>query len=140
MADPAPPATPPAISAVRLHEGPLPAAAPWSPPGCGAVLTFDGVVRGSEPDGGTNRPLAALRYEAYEPMTTRELATLAEACAAEFEAVLDVTHSVGDVSAGACSFRLRVAAPHRAAALACCTAFVDRMKRHVPLWKAPVWA
>lgn len=106
------------------------------------MLTFDGVVRGSEPDDGgdENRPLAALRYVVYEPMTTRELAALAAACAAEFGAVLDVTHSVGDVPAGACSFRLRVGTPHRAVGLACCAAFVDRMKRDVPLWKVPVWA
>ena len=126
--------------AVRLHDGPLPPTGPWSPAGCGAVLTFEGVVRAEEPDGAAARPLAALRYEAYEPMTTRELAALAAACAAEFGAALDVTHSVGQVPAGACSFRLRVATPHRAASLACCAAFVNRMKRDVPLWKLPVWA
>ena len=125
---------------VRLHDGPLPPAGPWLPPGCGAVLTFEGVVRGSEPDGGGERPLVALLYSAYEPMTTRELSRLAAACGAEFGAVLEVTHSVGEVPAGACSFRLRVGTPHRAAGLACCAAFVDRMKRDVPLWKTPVWA
>ena len=130
--------------AVRLHPGPLPPAGPWDPPGCGAVLTFDGVVRPLEPDpaapaGTAPRELAALNYEAYEPMTTRELNRLADACAAEFGAVLDVTHSAGAVPVGACSFRLRVGTPHRAAALACCAAFVDRMKRDVPLWKAPAW-
>ena len=126
--------------AVRLHAGRLPPAAPWLPAGCGAVLTFEGVVRPTEPDGGEPRDLSALRYEAYEPMTTRELARLAETCAAEFGAKLDVTHSVGEVPVGACSFRLRVGTPHRAAGLACCAAFVDRMKRDVPLWKGPVWA
>ena len=125
---------------VRLLDGPLTTAGPPSPPGCGAVLTFEGVVRPSEPDGERTRPLAALRYEAYEPMTTRELTRLAAACEAEFGATLAVEHSVGEVPVGACSFRLHVATPHRAAALACCGAFVDRMKRDVPLWKVPVWA
>ncbi len=127
-------------SPIVLHDGPLPPAVLWSPAGCGAMLNFEGVVRPGEPDGGDLRPLAALLYEAYEPMTTRELARLAAACEAEFGAVLLVEHSVGRVPVGACSFRLRVATPHRAAALACCAAFVDRMKRDVPLWKIPVWA
>ncbi|QDT17439.1 molybdopterin synthase catalytic subunit [Alienimonas californiensis] len=129
-----------AFSPVLLHEGPLPNDGPAFATGCGAVLTFEGVVRPSEPDGEAVRPLAALRYEAYEPMTTRELDRLRAACAAEFGATLAVEHSVGVVPVGACSFRLRVATPHRAAALACCGAFVDRMKRDVPLWKVPVWA
>ena len=125
---------------MRLHRGPLPDAAGWAVAGCGAVLTFEGVVRPTEPDGGETRPLSALLYEAYEPMTTRELTRLAEAVGAEHgAAAVAVTHSVGEVPAGRCSFRLRVATPHRAAALACCAAFVDRMKRDVPLWKVSVW-
>ena len=120
-------------------DGPLPPAGPWTVPGCGAALTFDGVVRPLEPDGGEPRRLAALLYEAYEPMTTRQLTRLAEVCRHEFGAAVEVTHSVGVVPVGACSFRLRVATPHRAAALACCGTFVDRMKRDVPLWKVPVW-
>ena len=128
------------VLAVRLHHGPLPDPGPWAVAGCGALLTFDGVVRPSEPDGAASRPLAALRYDVYEPMTTRELTALAERCAAEFGAAIEVTHSVGAVPVGRCSFRLRAATPHRAASLACCAAFVDRMKRDVPLWKTPVWA
>ena len=115
------------------------------------MLTFEGVVRPAEPagpdgpdgpaepGGGDTRPLAALRYEAYEPMTTRELSRLAAAVGGEYGAALEVTHSVGTVPAGAVSFRLRVATPHRAAGLACCGDFIDRMKRDVPLWKVPVW-
>ncbi|MFH5802423.1 molybdenum cofactor biosynthesis protein MoaE [Alienimonas sp. DA493] len=128
------------VPPVRLHDGPLPTDGPDASPGCGAVLTFEGIVRPMEPDGAETRPLAALRYEAYEPMTSRELDRLRAACAEEFGATLAVEHSVGEVPVGACSFRLRVATPHRAAALACCGAFVDRMKRDVPLWKVPVWA
>ena len=130
---------PPAV-AVSLHPGPLPPAGPWAVAGCGAVLCFEGVVRPTEPDGDESRRLAALRYEAYEPMTTRELVRLAEAIAVEHGArAIEVTHSVGEVPAGACSFRLRAATPHRAAGLACVAEFVDRMKRDVPLWKVPVW-
>ena len=125
---------------VSLHDGPLTTIGSPSPSGCGAVLTFEGVVRPREPDGETSRPLAGLLYEAYEPMTSAELARLTRACEQEFGATLAVAHSVGEVPVGACSFRLSVATPHRAAALACCGAFVDRMKRDVPLWKIPVWA
>ena len=134
------PANAPAV-AVRLTAGPLGDAAPWRVAGCGAVVTFDGVVRPGEPrPGGGKGELSALLYESYEPMTTRELTALAAAVAAETgAAALDVEHSIGRVPVGRCSFRLRVAAAHRAEALACCTAFIDRMKRDVPLWKIPVW-
>ncbi|MEM9702536.1 MAG: molybdenum cofactor biosynthesis protein MoaE [Planctomycetota bacterium] len=129
----------PADDAVRLHDGPLNRDAD-TPAECGAVLIFEGVVRPNEPDGEASRPLVGLRYEAYEPMTSRELGRLVFECEEEFGAVLRVEHSVGDVPVGACSFRLHVATPHRAAALACCRAFIEHMKRDVPLWKTPLWA
>ena len=59
---------------VRLTEGPLPPAEPLSVPGAGALLTFEGVVRPLE----EGRQLVALVYEAYSPMTERELTRLAE--------------------------------------------------------------
>jgi len=60
---------------VNLHDGPLDAPEPWQPDGAGACIAFEGVVRPME----TGRPLAALVYQAYEPMTSRELHQLGQA-------------------------------------------------------------
>ena len=124
---------------VELVEGPLGPTSAAAPGGgrSGAVLAFTGVVRGLE--GG--RPLRALRYEAYPPMTQRLLHGLAEAVAAEFGLhAVEALHSVGEVPVGKASFRLTAAAAHRPEALAATAAFIDRMKRDVPLWKVPVFA
>lgn len=122
---------------VRIHDGPLADSAPWRPADAGAVVSFEGIVRPME-DG---RELATLHYEVYEPMTSRELRALAERVAkAHGLNALCVEHSRGAVAVGAVSFRLRVAAAHRKAALAAMDAFIDRMKRDVPIWKVPSWA
>jgi molybdopterin synthase catalytic subunit len=125
------------VVAVHLVAGPLGPAAPWAVAGAGALLTFEGVVRPEE----TGRPLAALDYEAYEPMASRMLRDLAERLgAAHGLLAIKVEHGVGRVPVGAVSFRLRVAAAHRQSALAAVADFIDALKTDVPLWKMPVWA
>lgn len=121
---------------VTLSEGPLPPPSPWRPRVAGAVVQFEGVVRPTE----EQRPLAALSYEAYEPMTSRELRRLAQRALADHGLVaVRVEHSVGRVGVGEVSFRLSTAAAHRAEAIAAADEFIREMKRGVPLWKTPVW-
>jgi molybdopterin synthase catalytic subunit len=123
---------------VRITEGPLgPAAATDAPEGVGAMTLFEGIVRGEE-DG---RTIAALEYEAYEPMASRMLRRLGESVI-EAHGVLGVAveHSVGRVGVGEVSFRLRVWSAHRAEGLIATGDFIDRMKRDVPIWKSPAWA
>ena len=118
--------------AVHLVEGPLMPQPPAAAGGAGAVVQFEGVVRPEE----EGKPLAALVYEAYEPMTTRELTNLAETIAAEHGLLaIAVEHSVGRIAAGETSFRLTVSSRHRAEALAAMERFIVEMKRVVPLWK-----
>ena len=115
-----------------LHEGAVGETAAPGAAGCGAVVTFEGVVRPVE--GG--RAIAALVYEAYEPMTSRELEGLARRVAGEHGlAAMHVHHSVGRVAAGEVSFRLVVVSEHRAAGLTATGEFIAAMKRDVPLWK-----
>ena len=121
---------------IALHDGPIPPTPPVRASGAGAVLRFDGVVRLTE----AGRRLVALDYEAYEPMTTIETTRLAREVAAEYGlARIDVTHSVGRVPVDQCSFRLDVAAAHRAEAIAATDAFIRRLKAEVPLWKVAVF-
>ena len=126
---------------ISLTPGPLTANAPNAPlvaelP-AGAVLTFEGIVRPLE-DG---RALAALTYQAYEPMATTTLTALAHDLAAR-HALLAVHcwHSTGAVPVGACSLRIIIASRHRKEGLAALDEFLDRLKRDVPIWKRPGWA
>jgi molybdopterin synthase catalytic subunit len=102
----------------------------------GAALRFDGIVRTTE----NGRALLALEYQTYDPMTQRELESLARDVASRHGLrSVSVFHSRGRVPVGAVSFVLHVVAPHRAEALAGLAEFIDLMKRDVPIWKTPVW-
>jgi len=121
---------------VHILEGPLPAEpTAWDiPPDHGAMITFEGVVRPTE-DG---KPINALDYEAYEPMASNMLQKLGRGVLEDHRLLgVCVEHSVGRVGVGECSFRLRIASPHRKEALAAMDQFIDLMKRDVPLWKKP---
>jgi molybdopterin synthase catalytic subunit len=98
---------------------------------------FDGIVRPAE-DG---RPLAALVYEAYEPMTSRELHRLAQTTLATHGLLaIVVQHSTGRVTAEEASFRLSIGAAHRAEAIRAADEFISEMKKVVPIWKTPEFA
>jgi molybdopterin synthase catalytic subunit len=126
----------------HIQEGPL-AARPVAEAdaivqgAAGAVVCFEGVVRAEE----NERRINALDYEVYEPMAGRQLHRLAQDIMQSFGLLaLTAIHSRGRVPVGHCAFRLQVAATHRAEALAAVEAFIDRMKRDVPIWKTAVYA
>lgn len=103
--------------------------------GVGAVLVFEGIVRGTEGGAGID----ALRYELYEPMTQRQLDRLASAMVMRHRLEsLSVVHSRGRVAVGEPSMRVIIRSAHRAEALAAMAEFVDALKRDVPIWKSPV--
>ncbi len=121
---------------LHLHVGPEPV--PVSPPppatgpGVGAVAEFRGLVRGEE----NGRAIGGLRYEAYQPMAEREITRiLDELCVAHPVEAVRVIHRVGDVPVGEAAIYIGVAARHRAEAFAVLTAFMDRLKQDVPIWK-----
>ena len=118
---------------VRLHDGPLPPVRCGDSCCGGAWVCFEGIVRPTE-DG---KPIAGLMYEAYRPMADRQLLSLGEELVRTHQLLgARVEHSVGWVPAGACSFRLEVAAPRRKEAFVAMEEFIDRMKRDVPIWKS----
>lgn len=127
---------------VRLTNGPIITPADFAASSraaatSGAVLLFQGCVRGSEViHEAREEPIVGLVYQVYEPMTSRELKILARAQAAKHGVIaVDVEHSFGFVGNGDCSFVLQVAAAHRREAIAFVDEFIDEMKRHVPIWK-----
>ena len=100
--------------------------------GCGAVARFDGIVRSLE-DG---REIDGLTYEPYAPMaekTMRDILNeLAQIHPFEFARV---HHRVGFVPVGEAAISMDIYAKHRAEAFAVLQAFMDRLKKDVPIWK-----
>ena len=98
----------------------------------GAWVEFRGVVRGEE-NGAT---IAALEYEAYQPMAEREIRRLlTELSTAQFCLAARVIHRVGIVPVGEAAIYVGIAGRHRAEAFALLTAFMARLKQDVPIWK-----
>jgi len=122
---------------IEIVQGSLGPAKPRQMPrAAGAVIVFEGIVRGLE-DG---RVIKGLNYEVYEPMASNVLLRLAQASVqAHRLADIHVQHSRGFVAVGECSFRLGAASAHRQAALAAMAEFIDCLKRDVPIWKSPVF-
>lgn len=123
---------------IEIVEGPLgPMGEPLDDPGRGAMLVFEGIVRPTEGD----REILALDYEAYEPMAASQLRAIGERLVAEHGLLsLHCWHSAGRVAIGEVSFRLAVVSRHRREAIDAMDAFIDLLKRDVPIWKSPVYA
>jgi molybdopterin synthase catalytic subunit len=111
------------------------AAASMSPEGAGALIVFEGIVRGHE----AGEPVSGLFYTAYEPMAQRQLELLAQDVLRKHRLLaVRVEHSRGFVGVGEISFRLLIASPHRKEGIAAMDEFIDRMKQDVPIWKEAV--
>jgi molybdopterin converting factor subunit 1 len=104
-------------------------------PGRGAVVTFEGDVRGDT----KGRKVVRLEYEAYRSMAERTLARLASEIEREHGAAVAIAHRVGRLLPGEAAVVIACAAPHRAPAFRACEAAIERLKREVPIWKREVF-
>jgi molybdopterin synthase catalytic subunit len=121
------------LTADRLEDRPVP---DFCNPGTGAWVEFRGLVRDREQD----RPIAALEYEAYEPMACSEIRRiLSELQAGHPCQAVQVLHRVGLIPVGEAAIIVRIAAAHRREAFALLAAFMDRLKEDVPIWKRRGW-
>ncbi|MCC5808489.1 MAG: molybdenum cofactor biosynthesis protein MoaE [Opitutales bacterium] len=122
---------------VSLTETAIPAR-PWSPPGegaHGALAEFHGIVRGTE-DG---TPIGGLRYRAYTGMAEKQTVRILRELGGEHPChAACVVHRTGDIPVGETAVYAGVAAAHRAEAFALLSAFMDRLKQDVPIWKVGV--
>jgi molybdopterin synthase catalytic subunit len=109
----------------------------------GAVVVFDGIVR----DNSRGRRTLYLVYEAYEEMALKQMRSLVDKAAQDFE-IRDIllVHRLGKLAVGETSVLIAVASPHRAAAFDACRWLIDTLKKTVPIWKkehfedGAVWA
>ncbi len=141
------------ILAALLSETPISvdtAIAAVEAPGCGAVVSFSGVVR--DHDGG--RDVHRLGYSAH-PSAERVMADVVAAVLAKYAADQPNTgaadadqadiriwaaHRVGPLEIGDAALVCAVATAHRQLAFSLCGALVDRIKEEVPIWKEQFFA
>jgi molybdopterin synthase catalytic subunit len=117
------------LTTTRIAD-PLPAGLPLGE--VGACVEFRGMVRAEE-DG---KPIAALEYEAYSPMAEAEMRRIVSDLATREPCLCaHVIHRLGVVPVGEAAIYVRIGARHRAEAFALMTAFLDRLKQDVPIWK-----
>lgn len=99
----------------------------------GALVEFAGVVRAEE--GG--RPIVALNYEAYEAMACSETERILRELEKDFPChFVRVAHRIGRVPVGEAAILVCIEAKHRAEAFGLLSAFMDRLKKDVPVWKS----
>lgn len=106
-------------------------AAAVADPRCGAVVTFDGVVR--DHDGG--RGVTALEYSAHPSAEEIALEVAREIAARYADARVALAHRYGPLAVGESALVCAVAAPHRKMAFVACDDLVDTVKRRLPIWK-----
>lgn len=102
----------------------------------GAVVSFEGIVRGLE----QGHQVLYLEYDAYPEMAEEKLREITEEIRHRWN-IEDVVifHRIGRLEVGECSLVIVVASPHRREAFAACQYAVDRIKEIVPIWKKEVW-
>ncbi len=103
-------------------------------PDIGAVITFLGVVRGTE--GG--HAIQGIEYEAFVKMAEHQFEQLFDELERRWPIrSIRLVHRIGFVPHGAPSLWVEVLAPHRGEAFEACQHLIDQMKRVVPIWKHP---
>jgi molybdopterin synthase catalytic subunit len=96
----------------------------------GALVTFRGVIRNHD----SGLAVESLDYSAH-PDATAFLRASCARIAATTGLVVGAAHRFGPLEIGDIALVAAVAAPHRAAAFAACSALVDDIKASVPIWK-----
>ncbi len=101
--------------------------------GTGALLEFQGIVRGVE-DGAT---IGGLLYEIYQPMAERMIRRIVEELDTEHPChAFHLVHRHGLVPVGEAAIYVRIEASHRSEAIKMLELFMNRLKAEVPIWKS----
>lgn len=101
-------------------------------PHCGAIATFEGIVR----DHSDGRSVQRLEYQSYADLAMREGQAIVDAIVAASQARRVVcVHRVGMLAIGDVAVWVGVAAAHRGAAFEVCRHVIDQVKLRVPIWK-----
>jgi molybdopterin synthase catalytic subunit len=100
-------------------------------PECGAVVTFNGVVRNHD----SGATVFALTYSAH-PSAELLIAEMAIDVAQKYDCIsIWVAHRIGSLKIGDAALVAAVASYHRAEAFAAISELVETVKERVPIWK-----
>lgn len=103
-----------------------------SSPAAGAVVSFAGIVRGTN----AGRRVRYLEYEAYPEMAEPMLAQIAEEIKARWPVEkAAIVHRVGRMEIGETSVVIAIASGHRQGVFEASRYAIDRVKEIVPIWK-----
>ena len=127
----------PLVRIVRERIDPHQIVSPLEKPEDGAIVMFDGIVRGHS----RGRRTLYLDYEAYEEMALKQMHTLADEALERFAIRnLAMVHRLGRLEIGESSVFIAVFSEHRAPAFEACRFLIDTLKRTVPIWKKEYFA
>ena len=117
-----------------LTQDPIVQSAPRMSKDMGAIVSFHGVVRGTE-DG---EIITAIEYEANEEMVLHQFGLIFDALEERWpiESVR-LTHRLGIVQVNESSLLVEVIAAHRTEAFEACQFLINEMKKKAPIWKRP---
>ena len=103
--------------------------------GCGAVVSFLGITRGTEGDA----EVYALEFDAWQEKLGPVLENLAnQACDTYGALSVAMAHRTGRVEPQESIVSIHVASPHRKEAFQACEWLIDELKKQAPLWKREV--
>jgi molybdopterin synthase catalytic subunit len=101
-------------------------------PAVGSVVTFAGVVRGTN----QGRQVHSLEYEAYPEMAEPILTQIGEEIRARWPVEqVAIVHRVGRLQVGEVSVVIAIASAHRQGAFEAGSYAIDRIKQIAPVWK-----
>lgn len=99
--------------------------------GCGAVVTFSGLVREL-----SDNMLHSMTLEHYPGMTEQALLDIAKQATVRWQlSNVRVIHRVGKLYPNEQIVFVGIASAHRAVAFAACEFIMDHLKNRAPLWK-----
>ncbi|MFN4182846.1 MAG: molybdenum cofactor biosynthesis protein MoaE [bacterium] len=101
-------------------------------PSCGALFTFQGVVRNHH----KGKPVERIDYEAYEPLALRQLEVIARQLEEKWGIQrVALVHRLGNLYPGEVSLLIALATPHRAEGFEAIRFALEQVKTIVPIWK-----
>jgi molybdopterin synthase catalytic subunit len=103
--------------------------------GCGAIVSFLGITRGTEGDA----EVYALEFDAWQEKLGSVLENLANQACDTFGALsVAMAHRTGRVEPQESIVSIHVASPHRKEAFQACEWLIDELKKQAPVWKREV--
>jgi len=121
---------------IQFLSAPIPRPVSWSPDGAaGALAEFYGIIRSEE----NGLPISGIEYEIYHRMAEHEIHRIVGRLTLGFPCQrVVVIHREGLVPVGEAAIYVGARARHRQAAFGFLEAFMDHLKKDVPIWKARI--